>query len=112
MNCANNDIIVDKLNSEIEYKKKELLKKKAYLSNLVTKNELLKDVVNDYNYYYDNIKEKKQEQYNALAIISEYLDKMSENINITNNTLNEIKYDQKALLNLMNIIRKEIDNLT
>ena len=96
MNCANNDIIVDKLNSEIEYKKKELLKKKAYLSNLVTKNELLKDVVNDYNYYYDNIKETKQEQYNALAIISEYLDKMSENINITNNTLNEIKYDQKS----------------
>ena len=112
MNCAERDIMINNINSEIAYKKGELLKKRNYLKSLVTGNEFLEEVVNDYDNYYNYIKKQKQDQYNALAKISDYLDKISANVKTTDNMLNETKYDQKQLLNQMNIIKKEIDNLT
>ena len=111
MNCAKRDIMINNINSEIAFKKKELCKKRNYLKNLSTENEFLEDVVNDYNSYYDYIIKQKHKQYEALAMLSDYLDNISENVDTTDNILNETKYDQKLLLNQINIIKKEIKNL-
>lgn len=112
MNCAKRDIMINDINSEIALKKNELLKKRNYLKNLSTENEFLEDVVSDYNNHCNYIIKQKHEQSDALATLSDYLDNISENVDTTDNILNETKYDQKLLLNQINIIKKEIKNLT
>ena len=74
-------------------------------------NEFLEDVISDYNNYCNYIIKQKQDQQKALVILSDYLDNISENVDTTDNILNETKYDQKLLLNQINIIKKEIENL-
>tara|TARA_B100000902_G_C27050131_1_gene783718 strand:- start:322 stop:666 length:345 start_codon:yes stop_codon:yes gene_type:complete len=112
MTCAQNDIIIQKFQSEIEHKKKELLKKRSYLQNLVSGNEFLDEVIDDYDKFYNIIIKQKQEQHTSLANISEYIDKIALNTNITNSILNDSKYDQRIILNQMNIINKELDTLS
>ena len=112
MSCAQTDIKISNIKLEIASKKKELMRKRKYLENLATGNEFLNGVVNDYKNYYNYIIKQKQEQHDTLAGISEYLGRLSETLKKTDNILDNTKHDQTTILNQMNIIKKDIENLT
>ena len=73
--------------------------------------ELLEDVVEDYKSYYDIIKKQKQQQYNTLVKISDYINSVSQDLNKTDNILKKTNEDQREILAEMNKIKREIDEL-
>jgi|TARA_B110000444_G_C18600818_1_gene482993 chromosome segregation ATPase len=108
---AKNDKIVDNMISEMYRIKKNQLKKFKILNESKSQNKLLGDVIEDYKSYHDIIKKQKQQQYNTLDKISDYIDSVSQDLNKTDNILKKTNEDQKEILEEMNKIKREIDEL-
>jgi hypothetical protein len=75
-------------------------------------NKFLTGVVEDYIKYYKYIKTQKVEQEEALRIISEYIDSISQDTEITKELLAQSKNDQKSILAKMQQIKREVDKIT
>ena len=75
-------------------------------------NKFLTGVVEDYIKYYKYIKKQKVEQEDALRIISEYIDSISQDTEITKGLLEQSKDDQKHILAKMKQIKREVDKIT
>ena len=75
-------------------------------------NKFLTGVVEDYIKYYKYIKKQKVEQEEALRIISEYIDSISQDTEITKELLAQSKNDQKSILAKMQQIKREVDKIT
>ena len=71
--------------------------------------ELLKDVLEDYLIYYNDIKNEKGKQYNALMKTLEHVDTITAS---EEHTRNNIKFDQREILNEMKKIKREMQVLT
>ena len=84
---AKNDIIVNNMMNEMYRIKKNQLKNFKNLNESKSQNKLLKDVVEDYKSYYDIIKQEKQQQYDTLVKISEYINSVSRDLTKTDNIL-------------------------
>ena len=74
-------------------------------------NKLLDEVLEEYKNSYEDACKEKQEQYNALSKLSDYisiiaLDKSNED------QLHDLKYDQNNILNEMVRIEREINACT
>ena len=74
-------------------------------------NELLDDVLKEYRDYYDTVQSEKQNQYNQLEMLSQYLDTIAEDEKTNNDVLQMLKEDQKMILREMSDIKKKIDNI-
>ena len=108
---AKNDIIVNNMMNEMYRIKKNQLKNFKNLNESKSQNKLLKDVVEDYKSYYDIIKKQKQQQYDTLVKMSDYINSVSRDLNKTDNILKKTNEDQKEILAEMNKIKREIDEL-
>jgi len=108
---AKNDKIVNNMMWEMYRIKKNQLKNFKKLNESKSQNELLHDVVEDYKSYYNIIKKQKQQQYNTLVKISDYINSVSQDLNKTDNILKTTNEDQKEILSEMNKIKREIDEL-
>ena len=75
-------------------------------------NKFLTGVVEDYIKYYKYITKQKVEQEDALRIISEYIDSISQDTEITKGLLEQSKDDQKHILAKMKQIKQEVDKIT
>lgn len=75
-------------------------------------NKFLTGVVEDYIKYYKYIKKQKVEQEEALRIISDYIDSISQDTEITKELLEQSKNDQKSILAKMQQIKREVDKIT
>jgi chromosome segregation ATPase len=111
MPIATRDIYLLQINQEIQNKKKLLIKKKKELEKKEDSNELLSTVKQDYTKYYDYIIKQKQDQYNAMQLLNEYLDDLMKTDKIVSKNLKTAKYDQKEILNEINKIKGELDEL-
>tara|TARA_B100001093_G_scaffold505391_1_gene562667 strand:- start:478 stop:825 length:348 start_codon:yes stop_codon:yes gene_type:complete len=108
---AKNDIIIKNMINEMYKIKRNQLKNFKKLNKSKSQNELLEDVIDDYKSYYDIIRMQKQQQYNMLVKISNYINSVSHDLNKTDNILKKTNEDQKEILAEMNKIRREIDEL-
>ena len=111
MDLAKRDITIREMQREVADKKRELLSKFKELERATSENELLEGVVDDYATYYDYVREQKSEEYEALRIISEYLDRLSLDVDVTDQLLRQTKEDQKEILREMSKIKREMDQL-
>ena len=111
MHLAKRDITIREMQREVADKKRELLSKFKELERATSENEFLEGVVDDYATYYDYVREQKSEEYEALRIISEYLDRLSLDVDVTDQLLRQTKEDQKEILREMSKIKREMDQL-
>lgn len=109
---ANHDKLIGgmkiKLGTIKRNQSKNLRESKLYF---FPQNELLEDFVQDYKSDYDKIKEQKNQQYDTLVKMSEYINNVTRDLKKTDTILKETTNDQKQILAEMNNIKKEIDEL-
>ena len=109
-NCQ--DIVKNKLILEIN-KRKEILKDEyKILQERKRENNFLEKVYDDYKNYYSLIIEEKQKQYEALKNISNYLDSLIQESELTKNTLEELRNDKYKILGKIEQVRSEINDFT
>ena len=111
MELACRDKNIEYMLSVMEEKKKHLNEKYRDMQRINEENELLDDVLKEYRDYYDTVQSEKQNQYNQLEMLSQYLDTIAEDEKTDKDVLQMLKEDQKMILREMSDIKKKIDNI-
>ena len=105
------DLQLLQIEEEIKNKKNLLIKKKRELDKKTKVNAFLQDVQEDYARYYKHIIEEKQNQYNAMKLLKEYIDDLIQTDNLVDNQLRDAKHDQKQIMGEIGNIKMELDEL-
>jgi len=108
---AERDLHLFQIENEIRSKKRLLIKKKKDLDKKHKLNQFLGDVKTDYNKYYDYILNEKQQQYNALNLLKEYMDDLIKTEHFVDQQLRTAKHDQKDVIKEIDRIKIELDEL-
>ena len=111
MDLAKRDKAISRIGHEIQHQKDLLRKRFVGLKTTAKENRLLAHVVEDYQRYYEHIRKQKEEQQEALRLVSEYLTDVVATSEMTKALLQEAKHDQTATLEEIEHIRKDIDSL-
>jgi len=102
---------VEDMRTEVISRKKMLLDKFKELRHTSSTNRFLKGISDDYEHYFDYIKAQKREQYEALCMLSDYIENISMDTELTEQLLRESKSDQKQILSQMRRVKGELDDL-
>ncbi len=108
---AERDLQLSHIENAIRNKKKLLVKKKGDLDKKFKLNQYLQGVKEDYNKYYDYILNEKQQQYNALVLLKEYMGDLMKTENLVDDQLRNAKYEQKNIINEIDKVKLELDEL-
>lgn len=111
MPVALRDLYLLQIQDEIKSRKSLLIKKKTVLSQKSKLNEYLDTVKEDYNKYYNYILQEKQQQYDSMMILKEYLDDLMKTDGIVNEQLIRAKYEQKDIMKEIDKIKSELDEI-
>jgi hypothetical protein len=110
-NLAHRDLVLEQIEKQIKAKKQLLVNKSKDLKKKQDTNEFLDIVKNDYNKYYTYILKEKQQQYEAMNMLNNYLDDLIKSEKLVNNQLRTAKIEQGEILSEMNKIKTELDEL-
>ena len=108
---AERDLYLIQIEKEIKHKKGLLVKKKKELEKKHKLNHYLSDVKEDYNKYYDYIVGEKEQQYNALLLLKEYMSDLVKTENLVDDQLRTAKHDQKDIITEIDKVKAELDEL-
>ena len=108
---AERDLYLLQIEKEIKHKKGMLVKKKKELNKKHKLNHYLSDVKEDYNKYYDYIVGEKQQQYNALLLLKEYMSDLMKTEQLVDEQLRTAKHDQKDIIKEIEKVKVELDEL-
>jgi len=108
---AERDLQLIQIEQEIKNKKQLLVKKKKDLDKKHKLNEYLVGVKQDYTKYYDYIVGEKQQQYNALILLKEYMADLMKTENLVDTQLRSVKHDQKDIIGEIDKVKAELDEL-
>ena len=108
---AERDLYLIQIEKEIKHKKGLLVKKKKDLEKKYKLNHYLSDVKEDYNKYYDYIVGEKEQQYNALLLLKEYMSDLVKTENLVDDQLRTAKHDQKDIIKEIDKVKAELDEL-
>jgi hypothetical protein len=108
---ADRDLRIMKMEELIKNKQKFLVKKKKELDEKCMLNQYLETVKDNYSKYYDNMIKEKQNQYDALLILKEYLSELIKSEHLVNDELRIAKHDEKDILREIEKVKAEIDDL-
>jgi hypothetical protein len=108
---AERDLYLLQIEKEIKNKKGLLVKKKKELDKKHKLNHYLSDVKEDYNKYYDYIVGEKEQQYNALLLLKEYMNDLIKTENLVDEQLRTAKHDQKDIVGEIDKVKAELDEL-
>jgi cell division septum initiation protein DivIVA len=111
MSIAQRDLKLLQIESVIKHKKALLIKKKKDLEKKVKVNSFLEDVNADYSKYYQHIVQEKQNQYNALNLLKEYMGDLIQTETLIDDHLRTAKHDQQDIIREINVIKGELDVL-
>ena len=111
MDLARRDTAIDRVSREIEHQKRLLRERFHGLRQSSKENKLLDDVVDDYERFYHHIRVQKEQQREALHLLSEYLSDVTATSELTGTLLREAKKDQTDTLREMERLRGEIHTL-
>ena len=100
------------IRNAIAEKKREMDENFIKVREKQKQNKFLTGVVEDYIKYYKYIKKQKVDQEKGLRIISEYIDSISQDTEISKGLLEQSKEDQKSILAKMKQIKHEVDKIT
>ena len=108
---AERDLHLIQIEQEIMNKKKLLVKKKKDLDKKQKLNQYLDGVKVDYTKYYDYIVGEKQQQYNALMLLKEYMSDLMKTEHLVDDQLRTAKHDQKDIIREIDKVKVELDEL-
>ena len=108
---ANRDKMIQLLREEAANQEKKLMTRYKALQHTAAENNFLEGVVEDYKSYYSRIKEQKEEQYEALRVLYDHIDKITEENKMANSMLCEIQHDQRRIIREMRQVNEEMDNI-
>ena len=108
---AERDLQLIQIEREIKNKKQLLVKKKKELDKKHKLNEYLVNVKQDYTKYYDYIVGEKQQQYNALILLKEYMSDLMKTENLVYQQIRSVKHDQKDIIVEIDKVKAELDEL-
>ena len=108
---AERDLHLLQIEAEIRNKKNLLVKKKKELDKKFKVNHYLTGVKKDYSKYYDYILNEKQQQFNALNLLKEYMNDLIKTENLVDEQLRTAKHDQKDIIGEIDRVKAELDEL-
>lgn len=111
MSLAERDSKLMNIEKEITYKKQLLLKKKDELEKKSKLNDYLSEVKSDYTKYYDYIVNVKQQQYNALVLLKEYMGDLIQTEQLVDDQLRSAKHEQNDIIREIDKVKMELDEL-
>ena len=109
---AQRDIYLLQIEEEIKNRKGLLIKKKKQLDKKEKVNIFLQEVKNDYTNYYNYIVKEKQNQYQSLLLLKEYMDDLMSTNNLMDTELRTAKHDQTDILREIDKIKVELNEIT
>ena len=111
MDIANQDKLLIVLNNEIKKKKSYLNTRYKDITKTINANSFLNNVKDDYDSYYNYILDEREQQYNSLTTILDYLDRLILEEKLSDMYLQNVKKDQEHILTEMNHIKKDLDDI-
>ena len=105
------DLYLLQIETEINNKKKLLLKKKKDLDKKQQLNHFLNGVTKDYQKYYNYILNEKQQQYNMLMMLKEYLNDLIQTENLVDEQRRTAKHDHRIIIKEIDKVKGELDEL-
>jgi hypothetical protein len=105
------DLYLLQIETEINNKKKLLLKKKKDLDEKQNLNHFLSGVTKDYQKYYNYILNEKQQQYKMLIMLKEYLNDLIQTENLVDEQRRTAKHDQRHIIREIDKVKGELDDL-
>ena len=108
---ANRDKMIQHLREEATNQEKKLMTRYKALQHTAAENNFLEGVVEDYKSYYSRIKEQKEEQYEALRVLYDHIDKVTNENKMANSKLCEMQHDQRRIISEMRQVNEEMDNI-
>jgi len=74
-------------------------------------NHYLENIKKDYEKYYDHVVKEKQQQYDALMLLKQYMGELITSENLVDDELRVAKHDEKYIIREMDKIRNELDEM-
>jgi hypothetical protein len=111
MQLACKDVIQKRIIEEIQKRENILLNTYKNLKAISSENEIFQSVLDDYENYYNNIKEEKEKQSFALKNISNYLENMISQTLDVNNQGKILKDEQRQILTKLAKLRNELEEI-
>ena len=111
LQLAERDLRLQHIEREIRNKKHLLVKKKKELDKKHKLNAYLGSVKDDYNRYYDYIVGEKQQQFNALLLLKEYMGDLLKTEELVDEQSITAKHDQREIVKEIDKIKTELDEL-
>jgi hypothetical protein len=111
MIVAIRDKQIASIQNQIENRRKLLLHNNKKLRVITDENEYLKEIADDYDKYFNYIKEKKEQQIKAFDLIYKYLERIIKSNKYTEEELINATREQKEILDKINAIKTELDDI-
>ena len=111
MPLAERDLKLREIRTEIEKKKMVLKRNMMLLKNEVGTNQELKSILSDYEESVADLQKKKQEQVIYFELMQDYLDKITNDSDLTAEALIRTKDDQRSILEEMKKVKNELKEL-
>ena len=111
IDLAKRDKMIQHLREEAAIQEKKLMTRYKALQHTAAENNFLEGIVKDYKSYYNRIKEQKEEQYEALRVLYDHIDKITNENKIANSKLCEMQHDQRRIIREMRQVNEEMNNI-
>lgn len=111
MEIAIRDNRINQIKNIIMCKEKELLKRYTDIHKTSKENEFLVDVLNDYNFFYNEILKQKEKEEYALMRLYEHLNNIKRTIKISDYEYEDLKMEKDRTIARLNNVKDEIHRL-
>ena len=93
------------------FAQKMLCAKRKQLADSERENTFLKDVADDYDRYNKHIISQKEKQIAFLNTLNQYIDNITNDLQLTDTKLRESKHEQREITKEMTYLKNELDDL-
>ena len=111
MNLAIRDHKIYQMKAELENRKNILCVKRKQLAINKRENTFLKGIAEDYDKYNKHIISQKQQQIVFLNTLNQYIDNITNDLQLTDTKLKESKQEQREITKEMTHLKNELDDL-
>jgi len=111
MPLAKRDEILERMERQIEEKRRLLINKNKQLDKLTQENEFLGQVKRDYETYNSYIVEQKQKQMQAFYMLNQYLDDIIISGKLTDKDIEKTRRDQRMILREIDVVKQNLDEI-